>query len=92
VSESKTLADVVAATEAAEGSALPQRIGVAGGAVPSFLARVSAPTRRDCCGACTFFTPRSSAIGQCRKRAPGASGWPPIAPDEWCGDFDLKVT
>ena len=44
------------------------------------------------CTHCEFYVPRNDEIGACRHRSPTSEDgtWPPVAHDEWCGDFKSR--
>lgn len=48
------------------------------------------------CGTCKYFRRDNSAGGgECRRRAPGPTGWPFTTPVDWCGDhsaFEAEET
>lgn len=49
------------------------------------------------CGQCRYFRteapspPVDPSAGRCRRRSPGAMGWPGTTASDWCGDWDMQV-
>jgi hypothetical protein len=49
------------------------------------------------CRTCMFFNPSrpvsgfkpEELIGRCRRHAPTSNGYPPVYPNEWCGDHKM---
>lgn len=44
---------------------------------------------RETCVGCVYYEPHSwGTDGKCRRFPPNANGWPEVASDDWCGEFD----